>query len=115
MCFLLVFPYRKRQLFKILMSPFACGAPDTYQLIRINRNALKAHLAHGDQEVDADGDGYTAIGSCVGSADDCDDTNPDVNPGMEEICDNGIDDDCDGEVDEEDADCNVLPDPWIGR
>lgn len=97
------------------MSPFACGAPDTYQLIRINRNALKAHLAHGEQEVDADGDGYTAIGSCVGSADDCDDTNPDVNPGMEEICDNGIDDDCDGEVDEEDADCNVLPDPWIGR
>ena len=41
--------------------------------------------------VDADGDGY--------AADDCDDTNPDVNPGTVESC-NGIDDDCDGVVDD---------------
>jgi hypothetical protein len=39
---------------------------------------------------DADGDGYTA--------DDCDDTNPAVNPGASEVCD-AIDDDCDGRVD----------------
>ncbi|MBD3208515.1 MAG: hypothetical protein GF370_03610, partial [Candidatus Nealsonbacteria bacterium] len=36
---------------------------------------------------------------------DCDDSDPDVNPGMEEVCDNEKDDDCDGLVDENDPDC----------
>lgn len=47
-------------------------------LLNVSENALKAHLAHGDLLPDADGDGYTAIGSCIGSMDDCDDTDPDV-------------------------------------
>ena len=42
---------------------------------------------------DDDGDGATELGG------DCDDTDPDVGPGSEEIC-NGVDDDCDGAVDE---------------
>ncbi len=37
--------------------------------------------------IDVDGDGYDATV-------DCDDTNPNVNPGMSEIPENGIDDDC---------------------
>jgi hypothetical protein len=44
--------------------------------------------------LDADGDGFTA-------EDDCDDEDPSINPGAEELC-NGLDDDCDGLVDDDD-------------
>ncbi len=42
---------------------------------------------------DADGDGYNWC-------DECDDGNPNVHPGAKEICGNGIDDDCNGFVDD---------------
>ncbi len=46
----------------------------------------------GPEDVDADGDGHLA-------SVDCDDADPAVFPGAEEIC-NCVDDDCDGGVDE---------------
>ena len=51
---------------------------------------------------DADGDGYGSPASpvCADPRLDCDDTDPDVNPGTAEIGGNGVDDDCDGFVDE---------------
>jgi len=52
--------------------------------------------------VDADEDGY-GIGdttSCPNSEVDCDDTDPEINPGAIEICDDGVDNNCDGEADE---------------
>ncbi len=48
-------------------------------------------LATPDGE-DADGDGWT---TCLDE--DCDDTDPDVNPGADEVCDD-VDDDCDPET-----------------
>lgn len=63
--------------------------------------------------VDADFDGYGGIGSsiqiCSGAVlpsgyaainGDCNDNNALINPGATEICGNGIDDDCDGSIDE---------------
>jgi len=45
---------------------------------------------------DADGDGYGANNdpACLFAGTDCDDGNPWVNPGAQEICGNGKDDDC---------------------
>ena len=62
---------------------------------------------------DADGDGYgdaggipitdcMAVPGYVADSSDCDDSNPSVNPDADEYCD-GIDNDCDGTVDEADA------------
>jgi hypothetical protein len=50
----------------------------------------------GEDLVDLDGDGF--VGEAVGG-DDCDDEDGSVNPAMEEV-ENGIDDNCDGEIDE---------------
>ena len=47
------------------------------------------------QPYDVDGDGFLCDV-------DCDDSNPHVYPGAQEICGNGIDDNCDGVIDEND-------------
>jgi len=62
------------------------------------------------QDYDADGYGNAAIwevdcyqpSGYVATGTDCDDTESSVNPGATETC-NGLDDDCDGTIDEDDA------------
>jgi hypothetical protein len=57
--------------------------------------------------IDIDGDGYgdPVNPYCLFNELDCDDTDPNVNPGALEFCDNGIDDDCDNLIDDDDPDC----------
>ena len=63
--------------------------------------------------MDGDGDGFgTGAPVCACSAaglyttsktGDCDDVNPNVNPGKPELCGNAVDDNCNGQIDEADA------------
>lgn len=67
--------------------PDGCSAMD----------GVAAVCATSSATEDYDGDGYDADL-------DCDDTDPDVYPGATEICDDGVDQNCDG------YECHILPD-----
>jgi hypothetical protein len=66
---------------------------------------------------DADGDGYgdewTVVTACsqpegyTSTRGDCDDASAGVNPGASQVGGNGVDDDCDGAVDEADTDTDT--------
>ena len=73
---------------------------------------------------DGDGDGYGGSGASTRACDapegyvepefatDCDDTNPDINPGAAEVCDDlDVDEDCDHRVDDDDGDVTGTS-PW---
>jgi surface antigen len=57
-----------------------------------NKIYVQGWLRSSSTAVDNDNDGYN-------ENDDCDDSNPNVHPNAQEHC-NGIDDDCDGQIDE---------------
>lgn len=57
----------------------------------------------GPLDTDNDGDGYSE------NQGDCDDTDRFISPRAQEICDDGVDNDCDGMVDGADPDCSTQP------
>ncbi|MFH2007875.1 MAG: choice-of-anchor L domain-containing protein [bacterium] len=77
----------------------------------MNGNDAVADDAVSDGDEDVDGDGFSR------SDGDCNDLNSQINPGAFEILGNGVDDDCDGSVDEPVGlcDCDESPDPSVGR
>ena len=70
---------------------------DTYTAIACGGDDCDDTDAAINPGVDVDGDGSNAC-------DDCDDAQPTAFPGGTEVCDNGIDNDCDGTADDIDAD-----------
>ena len=75
----------------------------------IDEDALDADTWHVDLDGDGAGDPASTLLACdqpagaVADGTDCDDGDPAVHPGAEEACD-GVDTDCDGALDEDEAD-----------
>jgi len=77
---------------------------DKWILLNVSVNALPAHEAHGDVIlIDSDGDGFYPDNECdYLPSGDCDDNDAVVYPGAEEISGDNKDNDCDGQIDEND-------------
>lgn len=60
---------------------------------------------------DGDGYGYPGDASCTYAAEDCDDSDPAINPGAQEDCTDGIDNNCNNRTDAQDpnaVDCPIV-------
>ena len=115
------------------VSMQACAAPDGFTSDDGDCDDAEAAVYPGAPEddctdpVDYNCDGSTGYADLDGdgtpACNDCDDTDPDVNPYAAEICNDGVDDNCDGVADEEgsvgeqmwfaDADGDLHGDPAV--
>jgi hypothetical protein len=86
---------------QLLSVPYALHA----KTVEINDACSLFSYYYADRDNDGFGDAFNLVFSCsqptgfVVDNTDCNDNNPNTNPGETEIC-NGIDDNCDGNIDE---------------
>jgi len=72
--------------------PFTVNSiPVTYQVVVTDTDNNVTITKNASTSDDDDGDGYYSIAT---GGNDCDDTNPAVNPGIAEVCGDGLDNDC---------------------
>lgn len=81
---------------RVVASGYALRALHSGHVDSISATNMSQILLWLNQSSDADQDGHMKIAA---GGDDCDDWNPAVHPGAPEVCD-GLDNDCDGLVDE---------------
>jgi trimeric autotransporter adhesin len=96
-----------QQVYATMVSTYFC--PDS-PLVTSNIIELSVGVPttwYADEDGDGYGDNSNSILTCEPSPEgyvtnntDCDDTNPNINPGLSEVCGNGIDDNCNSEIDE---------------
>ncbi len=72
----------------------------------VDDNPSDGEVLYTDADGDFFGDAGAAVNGCPGiglvaDATDCDDTNDEIYPGAEEVCNGGVDDDCDPSTDED--------------
>jgi hypothetical protein len=84
-----------------------CNGIDDDCDLQVDEDAVDGSPWWPDADADTYGDASaTPVFACnpppdtVDNGDDCDDENPDVHPAAIETCGNGIDDNCDGRIDE---------------
>lgn len=69
---------------------------------RIDEGAVDQTSGYADRDIDGYGDGAAVLSGCEGSSEfvlvsgDCDDADPQRNPGENEVCEDNLDNDCDG-------------------
>jgi hypothetical protein len=83
---------------EIHTASFTCSADTPMDL-----GAIETRYDPATAMIDSDGDGYSP------NTGDCDDTDADIHPGVSEVCDDGRDNDCDGQTDCADTDCAAAP------
>ena len=86
------------------------GSPTTYpnaqEVVNNNDDNCDGRIDEGTVVYDDDGDGYCETPPCVNTTrqqSDCDDAQFTVNPAATEVCGDGLDNDCDGNTNQQNA------------